>query len=237
MSLPVPHRDLDLRLAALAHAQGRLRRSWVGRLQGTSVGDGGWSRLPEGLRRKLEARIADVLEKGFDARLRPSRKAVLVSGALGGAFGVTGALVELPVSLLLFLQAIRAEAVAAGLDPGREGVRRAAIDILMRGQVVAVEEALEAGFLNARLGLAGPMVSGWIARLVPQLVPVLGQRLALKAVPVVGALGGAIANGVWVEHYRGLARLRFGLMALAEDHGVEAVIAGWHRAERLPALG
>lgn len=240
MSLPVPHSDLDLRLAALAHVQGQLRASWTGRLQGMVSGDGGWSKLPEGLRREVEGRIVAALEKGFDADPRPTRGrsggAVMISGALGGAFGIPGALAEMPVSLVLFLQAIREEATAAGLDPAREGVRRAAIDILLRGQVVGADEALEASFLNARLGLAGPVVTGWVARLVPKLAPVLGQRLAAGAVPVVGALGGAFANRAWENHYRGLARVRFGLMALAEVHGVGAVVEGWKRAERLPAV-
>lgn len=192
--------------------------------------------MPEGIRREVEGRIVSALQKAFATRLRAPRHAVVVSGALGGAFGMTGALAEMPVSLMLFLQAIREEAEAAGLDPDREGVRHAAVDILLRGQVVGVEEALEASFLNARLGLAGPMVSGWVARLVPHLAPVLGQRLAAGAVPVVGALGGALANRAWSAHYRGLAQVRFGLMALAEIHGVGAVVEGWKRAERLPAL-
>ena len=234
--LPVPHRDLDLQLAALAHAQGRLRASWLSRVQGVFSGDGGWGKLPEGLRREVEGRLAQALERAFAVELPAPKGALWVSGAVGGAFGLTGALAEMPVSLMLFLSAIRAVAEAAGLDPGREGVRQAAVDILLRGQVVGVEEALDAGFVNARLGLAGPRVSGWAARLVPRLVPILGQRLAAGAVPVVGALGGALANGAWETQYRGLARVRFGLMRLAEEHGVEAVVTGWRRVESLPTL-
>ena len=236
MSLPVPHRDLDLHLARLAREQEALRRSLTGRMQALLPGDGGWARLPEALRQPLEARIVAILEKGFATNLHAPRHAHLVSGAIGGAFGVTGALAEMPVSLILFLQAIREEAEAAGLDPARDAVRMAGLDILLRGQVVGIEEALDLSFLNARLGLSGPMVSGWAARLVPQLAPVLGQRLAAGAVPVVGALGGALANGAWGARYRGLARVRFGLMALAEIHGAGAVIAAWKRAEALPNL-
>lgn len=236
MTLPVPHRDLDLSLARLAHAQARLRASWLGRAQGLVSGDGGWSRLPAPIRHEIEARLARVLEAGFRADLPAPRGAVMVSGAVGGAFGLAGALVEMPVSLVLFLQILRREACAAGLDPERPGVRDAAIDILLRGQVVGAEEALDAGYLNARMGLVGPMVTGWAARLVPRLAPVLGQRLAAGAVPVVGALGGALANRAWGARYKGLAEVRFGLMALADVHGVGAVVAGWKRAEALPTV-
>ena len=116
MSLPVPHRDLDLHLARLAREQEALRRSVTGRMQALLPGDGGWARLPEALRQPLEARIIAILEKGFATNLHAPRHAHLVSGAVGGAFGVTGALAEMPVSLILFLQAIREEAEAAGLE-------------------------------------------------------------------------------------------------------------------------
>ena len=79
-------------------------------------------------------------------------------------------------------------------------------------------------------------MSGWIARTVPRLIPLLGPRLAASAVPLVGALGGAVLNAAWLEHYRSLARIRFRLMALAEHHGAEAVVLAYARAQALPAV-
>lgn len=235
-SAPALRPDLELRLAVLAREQERLRGAMAARLQGMVRGDGGWSRLPPAVKREVEAKLGAILEKGFSARLRAPKGTILLTGALGGAFGIPGALAELPVSLLLFLQAIREEAEAAGLDPARDSVRAAAVDILLRGQVIGAEEALQPGFLDTRLGLSGPLVSGWVVSLVPRLAPILGQRLAAGAVPVIGALGGALTNRAWAAHYRGLARVRYGLVALAEVHGVAAVLEGWKRAEQLPIL-
>ena len=50
------------------------------------------------------------------------------------------------------------------------------------------------------------------------------------------ALGGAVLNAAWLEHYRSLARIRFRLMALAEHHGAEAVVRAYARAQALPAV-
>ncbi len=52
-----------------------------------------------------------------DPGRRGAVAAAMVTGAAGGAGGITTSLAELPVTVTLILHAIRAEAVAAGLDP------------------------------------------------------------------------------------------------------------------------
>ncbi len=234
--------DLDLEAAALAHAQVRLDRSWVARSRNLGAGiEAYWLRLPAKVRTEVEAQIALALRIGLGIAgkaprlgLRGHRWLVIASGAAGGAVGLAGALAEMPVALILFLQAIREEARQAGLDPDREGVRLATLDILASGRAVAVDQALDPSFVSGRLALAGPTLSGWIARAGPRLVPILGQRLAASAVPVVGALGGAVLNAAWLDHYRNLARIRFRLMVLAEHHGAEAVLSAFARAQAMP---
>ena len=248
--------DLELEAAALAHAHARVDRSWLARSRSLGAGvEAQWARLPAGFRKQVEDRVGDALHLGLGLAAaapqvgpRGQRWLVIASGAVGGAAGLAGALAELPVALILFLQAIREEARAAGLDPDRDGVRRATIDILSSGHAVPVSDMLDPAFVSSRLALAGPGMAGglagglsgalsaWIARAAPRLVPVLGQRLAAQAVPVVGALGGAVLNAAWLDHYRKLARIRFRLMALAEHHGVEPVLAAFAKAQKVPVL-
>jgi hypothetical protein len=241
----VPSHDLDLDVAALAFDAARLEKSLVARSRNLGAGiEAHWARLPDRLRRELEAQVAQALRIGLGIAgkvpqfgTRGHRWLVIASGAAGGAVGLAGAMAEMPVALILFLQAIRQEARTAGLDPDREGVRLATLDILASGKVLGAEVALDPSFISGRLALAGPTLSGWIARAAPRLVPVLGQRLAASAVPVVGALGGAVMNAAWLSHYRKLARIRFRLMILAEHHGAEAVLAAFARAQALPRTG
>ena len=236
--------DLDLEAAALAHAQARAERSWVARSRYLGAGvEAQWARMPQRVRAEVDLRVTQALTMGLGVAgaapsfgVRGHRWLVIASGAAGGAAGLAGALAELPVALILFLQAIREEARAAGLDPDRDGVRRATLDILASGRAIAASEVLDPAFVSGRLALAGPTLSGWIARAVPRLVPVLGQRLAASAVPVVGAIGGAVLNAAWLEHYRTLARIRFRLMALAEHHGAEAVLLAFARAQGVPVV-
>jgi hypothetical protein len=236
--------DLDLEAAALARDCARAEGSWVARSRSLGAGiEARWARLPEGLKAQLEAQVAQALRIGLglakaapQTSPRQQRFMVIASGAAGGAAGLAGALADVPVALVVFVQAIRQEARAAGLDPDREGVALASLDILSSGRVLAVAEVLNPAYVSDRLALAGPTLSGWIARTVPRLIPLLGPRLAASAVPLVGALGGAVLNAAWLEHYRNLARIRFRLMALAEHHGAEAVVLAFARAQALPVV-
>lgn len=236
--------DLELEAATLAQDSARAERSLVARSRALGAGiEAQWARLPQRLRAEVEAQVAVALRLGLGlAKGAPSvgprghRWLLIASGAAGGAAGLAGALAELPVALVLFLAAIRDEARAAGLDPDREGVALATLDILSSGRALAAVEVLDPAFVSGRLALAGPTLSGWIARAAPRLVPVLGQRLAASAVPLVGALGGAVLNAAWLEHYRKLARIRFRIMVLAEYHGAEAVVMAFARAQAVPAV-
>lgn len=241
----LPLHDLELEAAALAHALARLEESWVARSRGLGAGlEAQWARLPAALRGRVEAQMAQALAAGLGLAARAPRLGgrrgpgwlLLASGAAGGAGGLLGALAEMPVALTLFLQVIREEARAAGLDPDRAGVQRAAVDILISARPMVAAEVLDPAFVTARLALSGPSLSGWIARMAPRLVPVLGPRLAASAVPVLGALGGAAMNTLWAGHYRALARIRFRLMVLAEHHGTEAVVRAFARAQARPML-
>lgn len=239
----IPH-DLELEAAALAQDSARVERSWVARSRALGAGiEAQWARMPAKVRAEVEAQVTLALRAGLGlARvaprfgLRAQRWMLIASGAAGGAVGLAGALAELPVALVLFLTAIREEARAAGLDPDRDGVALATLDILSSGRALAAVDALDPAFVSGRLALAGPTLSGWIARAAPRLVPVLGQRLAASAVPVVGALGGAVLNAAWLDHYRTLARIRFRIMVLAEHHGAEAVVLAFARAQAVPAV-
>jgi transposase len=89
--------------------------------------------LPASFRDQLETVTARALEAAYgmarhtpDLGQRGPVAAVMVSGAAGGAGGLATAMAELPVTVTLILNAIRAEARAAGLDPTRRGFARIA---------------------------------------------------------------------------------------------------------------
>ncbi len=198
---------------------------------------------PEGFREQLERTTAQALELSYgiasyapDLGARAPMAAVVASGAAGGAGGIASALAELPVTVTLILTAIRAEARAAGYDPDDPSIRAECLRIFGAGSPLAQDDGVNTSFFTARLTLTGQAVQNLIAAVAPRLAAALGQKLAAQAVPVLGAVSGAALNAAFLTYYRELARIRFGLLRLAQVHGAETVLAAFQAAVEPPRL-
>ena len=244
-ALPGP--DLEVEVAALAFAYGKANGPFVklvNRLGGSVEAQ--MDRLPETVRTELERAVTRALEKAHglaavgkrapDLGRRGATWAAMAPGAAGGAAGLAGSLVELPVTITVMLHAIRAEAEAAGYDPDDPSVRLTCLEIFSAGSPMKADDGVNTAFLSARLTLAGGSLKKVLAVVVPRLAAVFGQKLAAQAVPVLGAVTGAALNAAFLNYYRELARIRFRLMRLSEVHGAEAVMAGFAAAQMTPVV-
>ncbi|MFN3577562.1 MAG: EcsC family protein [Tabrizicola sp.] len=201
------------------------------------------SALPESVRGQIERVIAQALEASYgvaartpDLGPRGPMAAVIASGAAGGAGGLPTAVAELPVTVTLFLNAIRAEARAAGLDPDEDWVRAECLRVFSAGSPLTQDDGVNTSFIGSRLALTGSAVRNLIAAIAPKLAAVLGQKLAAQAVPLLGAVSGAALNAAYLAFYREVARVRFALLKLAEVHGTEAVEAEFRLAVTPPRV-
>jgi hypothetical protein len=136
----------------------------------------------------------------------------------------------------LFLNAIRAEARAAGLDPDEDWVRAECLEVFAAGSPLKQDDGVNTSFIGTRLALTGSTVQNLIATIAPKLAAVLGQKLAAQAVPVIGAVSGAAMNAAFLAYYREIARVRFALLKLAQVHGAEAVEAEFRLATTPPKV-
>ena len=240
--------DLGVEIDGLAYAAARANGPFlrlVNRLGGGIEAQLG--KLPVKLRGDLERLTARALELAHDAARvgshapdlgrRGSTFAAMAAGAVGGAAGLAGSLVELPVTVTIMLHAIRREAVAAGYDPDQAGIRLACLDVFSAGSPLRADDGVNTAFLSARLAVAGPTLQRVIATVAPRLAVVLGEKLAAQAVPVLGAVTGAALNAAFITYYREIARIRFRLMRLSEVHGTEAVLLAFAQAKVLPHRG
>ena len=239
--------DLDVEVAGLAHAFGRANGPFlrlVNRLGGGIEAQ--MARLPVGLRAEIERVVTAALMRAHDVagvgRYAPdlgprgATWAAMATGAAGGAAGLAGSLLELPVTITVMLHAIRAEAQAAGFDPSDPAVRLTCLEVFSAGSPLRGDDGVNTAFLSARMTVAGGGFQRVLAVVVPRLTLVFGEKLALQAVPLVGAVTGAALNAVFLNYYREVARIRFRLTRLAQVHGAEAVAAGFARATANPAL-
>ena len=196
--------------------------------------------LPDPIRAQMERVIVAALtqahnltafsEKGPDLGRGGVMMAAMATGAAGGSGGLATSLVELPVTITVFMHAIRAEARAAGFDPDTDGIRAACLEVFSDATPLREDDGMNTAFLSARMTLTGPALHKLIATIAPRLALVLGQKLAAQTVPVLGAASGAAVNAAYLRYYREIARIRFALMRLAQSHGGEAVALAFAKA-------
>ncbi|MBO1074961.1 EcsC family protein [Roseomonas marmotae] len=165
------------------------------------------------------------------------------SGAVGGAFGLPGTLVELPVSTTLLLRQIAAEAAAAGEDPTNLETGAECLKVFALGGPGEADDATETGYFATRLALAqflptmgASLLPGFIGAVAARFTGPLMLKLGAQAAPVVGAAAGAAVNLAFLEHFRALGRAHFAVRRLEREYGAPAVRIAWDRQRPAPPV-
>jgi hypothetical protein len=178
-------------------------------------------------------------------RRRPAvRAAALLAGLSGGVSGFFGAAVlpvELPLTTALMLRAIADSARHHGEDLTRLEARLACLEVFALGGR-ASHGRMDLGYYASRalLGrltgeatavllergaasITAPAVRGLIAEIASRFSVVLGERIVASAVPVIGALGGAATNVVFMNHFQRVAEGHFTVRRLGRRYGADVV--------------
>ena len=206
------------------------------------------ARLPAAARGLVDTAVRKALAKALETAMRSEpgrtlpglstewlhRGLAAASGAAGGAFGLPGTLVELPVSTTLLLRQIGAEAAAAGEDPSQPETGAECLKVFALGGPGAADDAAETGYFATRLALA-QFLPNMGAALLPRFVAAIAARftgpmmlkLSVQAAPVFGAAAGAAVNLAFLEHFRAIARAHFCVRRLEREYGADAVRAAY----------
>ena len=180
-------------------------------------------------------------------RTRRSRDAthkmlVATSGAIGGAFGIAGLPIELPISTAIMLRSIADVARSEGEDVESKETREACLQVFALGGRSKSDDAAETGYFAARailaraIGEAAEFVAekGIVQEGAPVLVRLLAsfasrssvavsEKALLQFVPVIGAAGGAAVNLLFMAHFQKMARGHFVVRRLERTYGREEV--------------
>ncbi|RZI84887.1 MAG: EcsC family protein [Rubrivivax sp.] len=168
--------------------------------------------------------------------------AVGASGALGGAFGLAALAIELPVSTTLMLRSIADVARSEGEDLSLPETRIECVQVLALGGRSDGDDGAEAGYFAARAAMARAVSDairhvaekGVAQRQAAALVQLIAQvasrfsvnvseKVMAQAVPVAGAVGGALINTLFMEHFQTMARGHFMIRRLERVHGADEV--------------
>lgn len=221
--------------------------------------------LPPAIRKRLGIVTHHALQRSVDAAARtlePGRREASprlhkllgsVSGGAGGALGIAGLSIEIPLSTVLIMRTILDVARAEGEDPALPDTRMAALEVFALGGDSPHDDAAESGYYAVRAVLAravsdasrhvaqrgivqdgAPAMVRLIAMVAARYKIQLTQKAAGMLVPGVGAAAGAAINLLFMDHYQTTSRGHFAVRALERRYGTEAVRRAWRVHPRGP---
>lgn len=207
-----------------------------------------WSEtLHEAVRASLNKAL-EVAVRSLDTRRysgasnRLHRMAAIASGATGGAFGLAGLVVELPISTTIMLRSIADIARGEGENIGEIETQLSCLQVFALGGRSRSDDAAETGYFAVRSAMAksvteaarhlaqrgiaekgSPALVRLISAIASRFGIVVSQKAAAMAVPALGAAGGAIVNSLFIRHFQDVARGHFVIRRLEREYGTELI--------------
>jgi hypothetical protein len=229
-------------------------------LIGTPI-EKGLAMLPEGAKKVVDRATTEAITRALDVAIMSLVKGrgssldklhlglAALSGGVGGAFGLPALLIELPISTTLMLRSIADIAQAHGEILEDVEARLACVQVFALGGPGADDDAADTSYFATRTALgrltaeaARHLAGGAASREAPALVRlisaiaarfglVVSEKAAAVALPAVGAIGGALINTLFMDHFQELARGHFTVRALERHYGPAAVRQAYERID------
>ncbi len=156
----------------------------------------------------------------------------IASGVAGGAFGVATLPIELPVSTIIMLRSIADIARSEGENLSDAETALASESGYFAVRAILAKSATEAARYIAERGVieeGAPILVRFLTQVAARFGVVVTQKVAAQAVPVVGALGGAVVNYVFIEHFQAVAQGHFTVRRLERAYGKSYVRTEYDR--------
>jgi hypothetical protein len=164
-----------------------------------------------------------------------------LSGGVSGFFGAAALPIELPFTTTLMMRSIAEIARHHGEDLASLEARLACIEVLGLGAPKAAV-GVELGYFASRAllsrlvgdasslilergvaGVSAPAMTGLLAEIMPRFGLVVSERAAATALPMIGALGGATVNVLFMNHFQRVAHGHFTVRRLERLYGADIV--------------
>ena len=175
----------------------------------------------------------------------------VASGAFGGAFGLTTLPIELPVSTMIMLRSIADIARSEGESLHDPETALQCLQVFAMGGRTSDDDATESAYFVVRTVLAkttaeavhyiagrsfieegAPLLVRFLSQVAARFGVVVTQKFAAQAVPVLGALGGAVVNYAFIDHFQDIARGHFTVRRLERKYGKDAIRVEYDRIRK-----
>lgn len=185
-----------------------------------------------------------TMDPGAPGRPRSRRHTAVagLAGGVGGAFGFLALPVELPITTTIIMRSIADIARSEGEDLRRPESRLACLEVFAMGGPSDADDNTESGYFAVRTALAqavseaakyvarravvedgAPVIVRLLAQIAARFNTVVGEKIMAQGVPIVGALGGATVNVLFIEHFQDMARGHFIIRRLERTYGEDEV--------------
>lgn len=177
-----------------------------------------------------------------------------VTGAASGFWGLKALLIELPISTCAMLRSIAEIAKAEGEDVRSVESRLACLEVLALGGSSAADDSSETSYYAVRIALgkevsaiirslseggdraAGRVFMKFIEAVAQRFGVQVSEKAAAQSIPVIGALGGATVNVLFMDHFQDMAQGHFVVRRLERKYGRDRVQAEYRKCvERMKA--
>jgi hypothetical protein len=160
-----------------------------------------------------------------------------VAGGVGGLFGAAALPIELPLTTILMLRQIAEIARHHGEDLGRLESRLACLEVFAladrrsgkradlryyTARSVLTRLTAELAAFAAQRGTvdaASPVVMRLVGEFAGRFGVAVSERAAASALPIVGAVGGAGVNVLFMSHFQQIAEAHFTIRRLERRYG------------------
>ncbi len=164
------------------------------------------------------------------------------SGAIGGFFGLPALAIELPVSTTIILRSISDIARSEGESISHPATKLACLEVFALGGKSKSDNATESGYFMVRAALAksvseaiqfattrsiaeegAPALIRLIINIAQKFSIQVTQKVAVQAVPAIGAFSGALINTIFIDHFQDMAKGHFVVRRLERIYGGELI--------------
>jgi hypothetical protein len=165
-----------------------------------------------------------------------------VTGGVSGLIGFAALPFELPLTTTFMLRAIASIARHEGEDLSQIEARLACLEVFAFGAKRPAGQQIDIGYYAARallskytneiaafvaergaVDVSAPVVTSLVSEIVSRFGLVVSDKAAAGALPILGAVGGATVNVIFMDHFQRIAQGHFVLRRLERTYGSATV--------------
>jgi len=165
-----------------------------------------------------------------------------LSGAAGGAFGLMALGMELPFTTTIIMRSIGDIARSEGEDLSNPKTQMACMEVFAFGGTSNSDDAAESGYFAVRAALArsiseaaqyvgkrgvlgegAPVLVRFLAKIASRFNTVVSEKVLAQGIPIIGAIGGATINILFIRHFQDMARGHFIIRRLERIYGGDRI--------------